>query len=115
MAIGIKVVLKIMGKSMKAIPQEYLPTVEIFTKPLEKCLNKDFTIFIVATIILIGIYVLFNFVLTKTTIGSSIDFLHLANGFDDDMSDKNDLDDFSDIDLSSIQVKDINKEIDDFF
>ena len=117
MCIGIKVVQKIINKAIGSIPDEYMSTVEIFSKPLDNCLNKDFRIFIIATILFVSFYVVMNFVVSKTSIGSSINFLHLANGLvDDEENDELNMeDDFSDIDLSSIKVTDIDKEIDDFF
>lgn len=116
MCIGIKVITKVLNKGAKMIPEEYESMVEIFTKPLYKCLDKDFKIFLGVTVLFIIIYVLLNFVITKTSIGDSIKFLHLANDIEDeDENNLKNVDEFADIDFSSIQVTDIDKEIDDFF
>lgn len=108
---------------LKNTPAGYKDAISVFASPLEKRFLYDFRLFLIITICCVIMYILCNLTITRSSIGSSIDFLHhmyddneedeLIASTEDVASLKDGSEDFSDIDYSEIKVIDIDKEIDD--
>lgn len=113
-------VLFAMAKAiLKNTPKVYKEAISVFALPLQKRFLYDFRLFLIITVCCVILYIILNLTITHSSIGSSIDFLHLMyeTGDDEYFEDEEeieDIDDFSDIDYNNIKVIDIDKEIDDF-
>ena len=104
---------------LKNTPKVYKEAISVFALPLQKRFLYDFRLFLIITVCCVILYIILNLTITHSSIGSSIDFLHLMyeTGDDEYFEDEEeieDIDDFSDIDYNNIKVIDIDKEIDDF-
>lgn len=118
MCIFSRILYAISKALLKHTPDTYKGAIEVFAKPLEKRFLFDYKLFLIATVAFVVIYYLLNITITRTSIGSSIEFLHHMyedeeEQYNDNNDDEADIEDIMHLDPNSIKVIDIDKELDD--